>query len=167
MSISNGKAEASVHPGNVKSLLVIAAQEYDHSSRSSVSMVAGSDSIHIARGPWSAHMRDVVTIVTYAADLDTVMRSLEVASSNGARFYLIAKPVNGEGHIEAWSRGDGQVYGVGSDCDEQLPSCLASSRDEARAIACTAMLANAFADMAMALSKGLGVATLVHAGGGA
>jgi hypothetical protein len=156
---------------HVKSLVIIAAQEYDHSSRSSVSMVAGADSIHIARGPWSAQMRDVVTIVTYAPDLDTVMRSLEVASSNGARFYLIAKPVGPGsifyGHIEAWSRGDGQVYGVGSDCDEQLPSCLASSRDEARAIAFTAKLANAFADMATALSKGLGVATLVHAGGGA
>lgn len=164
MSISNGKAEASVHPGNVKSLLVIAAQEYDHSSRSSVSMVAGSDSIHIARGPWSAHMRDVVTIVTYAQDLDTVMRSLEVASSNGARFYLVAKPVGLDGHVEAWSRGDGQVYGVGSDCDEQLPSCLSSSRDEARAIACTAMLA--IVALALALSKDLGVATYVHAGGG-
>lgn len=165
MSTSNGKAAGSHRPGNVKSLVVIACNEYDHSSRSLVSIATGSEAIHVARGPWSAQTREVVTIVSGAYNLDALMRALELACDEGAVFYMVAIRAAGEGHIEFWSNGHGKVYSVGVDCDDKPPGSLAACRDEARAIACANMLAEAFADMASALQRGLSVSSFVHSGG--
>jgi hypothetical protein len=167
MSTSNGKAEVSNRVGSVNSLVVIACNEYDHSSRSAVSVVTGRDSLHLARGPWSAHSREVVTIITNVPCMDTLLKGLEVASHNDARFYMVAIQGEGEGLLEAWSDGTGHVYGVGVDCDGDLPSSLTTCRDEARVIACTTKLAEAFASIASATSRGLSVCTLVRVGGGA
>lgn len=167
MSITNGK-ESRATPGHpVKALVVIACPEYDHSGRSSVSIVMGGDAIHVARGPWSAHSREVVTIIGRVGCMDTTLKALEAASSEGARFYMVAKPVDCESTLEAWSNGNGQVYGVGVDCDDELPGSLVTCRDEARAITCTNLLAEAFANMGTALSRGSGIAAFAQPVGGA
>jgi hypothetical protein len=166
MEITSGTRTSATPHHSVKALVVVSCNEYDHQSRSSVAIVTGGDAIHVSRGPWSAHRGDVVTIITHVHCMDTLLKSLEVASHNDARFYMVAiQEGDGEGLLEAWSNGSGQVYGVGVDCDHELPSSLWLCRDEARAIAGTTRLAEALANMAAALSLGLGVSTLVHAGG--
>lgn len=162
---SNGKSARPDRPGNVKALVVVACNEHDHQSRSLVSIVTGRESIHVARGPWSAHSRDVVSIIANVGCMDTTLKSLEVASGNGARFYMVASHADGGGTLEAWSHADGQVYGVGVDCDDDLPGSLAQCRDEARAIAATRLLADALANMAGALARGFDASAFVPSGG--
>src|SRR5690606_38419885 len=85
-----------------------------------------------ARGPWSAHQRDVVIIVAEVPCFATTMKSMELASGNGGTFYIRAHVANAI--VEAWSIAGGQLNAVGVDCDEELPSILLSVRDEVRAI---------------------------------
>jgi hypothetical protein len=153
MSITNGK-ESRATPGHpVKALVVIACRERDEVSRSLVGIVTGMESMHVARGPWSSRDRHVITIIATVPCLETTMKSLELASYNGASFYLALKPDNAAEWMEAWSNGDGQVYGVGVDCDNELPSLLSNCRDEVGAIAAAGPLADVFAKMADAFPR--------------
>jgi hypothetical protein len=162
---SNGKPERTYHAGSVKPLVVIASPEYDRTSRGLVSIVTGAESVHVARGPWSAQTREVVTIIGRVGCMDTTLKALEVASGNGARFYLVAR-VPGEAEpIEAWSTGNAQVFYVGVDCDDELPGSLAACRDEARAIACTSLLADAMADIGSAIARGNAVCAVMQGEG--